>query len=71
MEIGEIVLRLWPSKRKFRSVYTPYKNYLYYLFVVIGIHESIEVLIDGLQVVLDAKRGVVYERPQALAHAVQ
>jgi pyruvate kinase len=35
---------------------------------VIGIHESIDVLPDGLQVVLDAKRGVVYERPKALVH---
>jgi phosphohistidine swiveling domain-containing protein len=38
---------------------------------VIGIHESIEVLIDGMQVVLDAKRGVVYERPRALVHTVE
>jgi pyruvate kinase len=38
---------------------------------VIGIHESIEVLIDGMQVVLDAKREVVYERPQALVHTVE
>jgi pyruvate kinase len=38
---------------------------------VIGIHESIEVLVDGMQVVLDAKRGVVYERPRALVHTFE
>jgi pyruvate kinase len=36
---------------------------------VIGIRESIDVLPDGMQVVLDAKRGVVYERPRVLLHA--
>jgi pyruvate kinase len=35
---------------------------------VIGIRESIDVLIEGTQIVLDAKRGVVYERPRALVH---
>jgi pyruvate kinase len=35
---------------------------------VIGIQESIEVLTDGMPVVLDAKRGVVYERPMTFAH---
>jgi pyruvate kinase len=34
---------------------------------VIGVREALEVLQDGLQVVLDAKRGVVFERPQVLA----
>lgn len=33
---------------------------------VIGIHEGIDVLADGMHVVLDAKRGFVYERPKAL-----
>ncbi len=35
---------------------------------VIGVQESLDVLVDGQQVVLDAKRGVVYERPRALVH---
>jgi pyruvate kinase len=35
---------------------------------VVGIRESIDVLQNGMQVVLDAKRGVVYERPRALLH---
>jgi pyruvate kinase len=35
---------------------------------VVGIRESIDVLPNGMQVVLDAKRGVVYERPRALLH---
>jgi pyruvate kinase len=33
---------------------------------VIGIREGVEALPDGMLVVLDAKRGVVYERPQVL-----
>jgi pyruvate kinase len=33
---------------------------------VIGAREGIEMLSDGMRVVLDAKRGVVYERPQTL-----
>jgi pyruvate kinase len=33
---------------------------------VIGAREGIELLTDGMRVVLDAKRGVVYERPQTL-----
>ena len=35
---------------------------------VIGAPESMETLRDGMQVVLDAKRGVIYERPDALVH---
>jgi len=35
---------------------------------VVGIREGIDVLPEGKQVVLDAKRGMVYERPQALVH---
>ena len=35
---------------------------------VVGIREGVEALPDGLQVVLDAKRGLVFERPQALVH---
>jgi pyruvate kinase len=35
---------------------------------VIGIREGVDALPDGMQVVLDAKRGVVYERPPALVH---
>jgi pyruvate kinase len=35
---------------------------------VIGVREGVDVLPDGMQVVLDAKRGVVYERPRALVH---
>jgi phosphohistidine swiveling domain-containing protein len=38
---------------------------------VIGIRESIEVFIDGMQVVLDAKRGVVYERARTVVHGVE
>ena len=33
---------------------------------VIGAREGIEMLIEGMRVVLDAKRGLVYERPQTL-----
>jgi pyruvate kinase len=33
---------------------------------VIGAREGIEMLSDGMRVVLDAKRGLVYERPQTL-----
>ena len=33
---------------------------------VIGAREGIEILIEGMRVVLDAKRGLVYERPQTL-----
>ena len=33
---------------------------------VIGIQESLDTLTEGMRVVLDAKRGVVYERPQTL-----
>jgi pyruvate kinase len=33
---------------------------------IIGASEGIEMLADGMRVVLDAKRGVVYERPQTL-----
>ena len=33
---------------------------------VIGAREGIELLSDGMRVVLDAKRGLVYERPQTL-----
>jgi pyruvate kinase len=36
---------------------------------VVGIREDIDSLPDGAQVVLDAKRGMVYERPAALLHA--
>jgi len=35
---------------------------------VVGIREDMDVLPEGKQVVLDAKRGMVYERPQALVH---
>jgi pyruvate kinase len=35
---------------------------------VVGAREGIDALSDGIQVVLDAKRGVVYERPEALVH---
>lgn len=38
---------------------------------VVGIRESIDALLDGMQVVLDAQRGVVYERPQALTNVEQ
>jgi pyruvate kinase len=33
---------------------------------VIGIREGVEAIPDGMRVVLDAKRGLVYERPQTL-----
>jgi pyruvate kinase len=33
---------------------------------VVGVREGIESLVDGMEVVLDAKRGVVYERPESL-----
>jgi len=33
---------------------------------VVGVNDVLDDLIDGMQVVLDAKRGVVYERPHAL-----
>jgi pyruvate kinase len=33
---------------------------------VLGIREGVEALPDGMRVVLDAKRGLVYERPQSL-----
>jgi pyruvate kinase len=36
---------------------------------VVGIREGVDALPDGMQVVLDAKRGVVYEMPQTLVHA--
>ncbi len=35
---------------------------------VIGVREDLEALRDGMEVVLDAERGVVYDRPPALAH---
>jgi pyruvate kinase len=35
---------------------------------VVGIREGLDALPDGMQVVLDAKRGLVFERPQALVH---
>ncbi|NOH02843.1 MAG: pyruvate kinase [Chloroflexi bacterium] len=35
---------------------------------VVGIREGVDALPDGLQVVLDAKRGLVFERPLALVH---
>jgi pyruvate kinase len=38
------------------------------IHAVVGIREGVEALPDGMQVVLDAKRGLVFERPQALAH---
>ena len=36
---------------------------------VIGVHEGIEQFVDGQQIVLDTKRGLVYERPPALWEA--
>ena len=36
---------------------------------VIGIREGVEALPDGMEVVLDARRGVIYERPEAFRHA--
>jgi pyruvate kinase len=33
---------------------------------VLGVQEGIDMLTDGMRVVLDAKRGLVYERPQTL-----
>jgi pyruvate kinase len=35
---------------------------------VVGIREGVEALPDGMQIVLDAKRGLVFERPRALVH---
>ena len=35
---------------------------------VIGIREGVAALPDGAEIVLDAKRGLVFERPSALAH---
>ena len=35
---------------------------------VVGVREEIDALPDGIQVVLDAKRGLVSERPRALVH---
>ncbi len=35
---------------------------------IVGAPEAMETLEDGMQIVLDAKRGVIYERPDALAH---
>ena len=31
---------------------------------VVGIRESVDVLPDGMQVVLDAKRGLIFEKPR-------
>ena len=36
---------------------------------VIGAHDDMDALRDGMEIVLDAKRGVIYERPLALARA--
>ena len=36
---------------------------------VVGITEDMSAVPDGTEVVLDAKRGVVFERPAALLHA--
>jgi phosphohistidine swiveling domain-containing protein len=33
---------------------------------VVGVGDSLDAITDGIQVVVDAKRGVVYERPHAL-----
>ena len=35
---------------------------------VVGIREGVEALPDGMHVVLDARRGLVFERPLALMH---
>lgn len=35
---------------------------------VIGIREGVDALPDGMQIVLDAKRGLIFERPSTLAH---
>ncbi len=36
---------------------------------VVGVREGLEPFTDGMPIVLDAKRGLVYERPPALWHA--
>jgi len=36
------------------------------LQAVVGVQEDFSVFEDGMHIVMDAKRGVVYERPPAL-----